>query len=195
MPRPGLLLALSLLLIPGCTTLQEFANLRNVDFDIQAVNQTYLAGIPMDDVRSESQLMTPMNGVRLANAIRTGELPLRFNLVLGAENPEANGVNARLLQFDWTLLLEGRETVSGVFNDPQVLAPGVTTRIPVGIELDLVRFFGDNLSDLADVALSVAGVGGRSREVALRIVPTVETPIGPIRYPEAITVVRAEVGR
>lgn len=184
-----------LLALSGCQTLQQFANLRNVEFGIDGVNETYLAGIGLDDVRSPEQLQTPMNALRLANALRNEELPLRFTLLLGAENPEANGVDARLVQFDWTLLLEGRETVSGVFNDPRTLAPGTTAQIPIAIELDLVRFFGDNLSDLVDVAMAVTGVGGRSREVALRIQPTIQTAIGPIRYPEPITVLRRDVGR
>ena len=42
--------------------------------------------------------------------------------------------------------------------------------------------------------LAEAGLGSRRTEVALRAVPTIDTPLGPIQYPGAITIVRRAVG-
>lgn len=192
MPRRSVFAAglLVLLLLPSCTTLGELAALRRVDFDIDRVADTYLAGIDVDRIRSYEDLR-PTDVGRLAGAVSRGELPLRFTLHLGAENPE-NNPQARLIRLDWTLLLDGTETISGVFDDERVLPPGRVTDIPITMELDLVRFFGRNLEELIDLALAVAGEG--EQEVALRARPTIRTPLGPITYPGELTILRRRVG-
>lgn len=91
---------------------------------------------------------------------------------------------------DWTLFLAGTETVSGIFDSPRVIEPGQTADIPIGIELDLMRFFGNNVRDLVDLALAVSGQPGHQTEVTLRFQPTIETSLGPMRYPTPITVTR-----
>lgn len=179
------------LLLGSCATLQEIANLRNVDFAIDNVSQTNLAGVDVQDVRSYNDL----NGgeiARLVAALTRGEMPLSFTLHVGATNPQENAVAARLVQLDWTLLLDNTETISGIFNDDRVIAPGASVDLPITMELDLVRFFGRNAQDLVELAAAVAGQG--SKEIALRAQPTVTTPIGPITYPSQITILRKNVG-
>ena len=180
------------LALPSCTTLQEIAALRNVDFDFERVDDTYLAGVDMTRVRSYSDLRAT-DIARLGSAAARRELPLQFTAVIEADNPESNPT-ARLVEFDWTLLLDGTETISGVFNDPTVIQSGFSADIPLTVELDLVRFFGDNLRDLVNVALAVSGQSSAATEVAFRIQPTIQTALGPIRYPSPITIVRADVG-
>ena len=120
-------------------------------------------------------------------------LELTVNLL--AENPAANSVDARLVRMYWTLLLQGRETLSGAFAEETVLRPGQPTDVPIAIRLNLVDFFDGNAHELAELALSLAGRGGPPPEVTLRATPVVETALGPIRYPQPITIVSREVGR
>lgn len=181
-------------MLGSCTTLQQVAALRNVDFEIDGVAQPFLAGIDLERVRSYNDLR-PMDVIRLTEAVSRRELPLTFTLLVGAENPESNSVAARMVRFDWTLFLEERETISGVFNREIYLAPGDPQQIPIDISLDLVQFFGENTRDLVELALAVTGQdGGVAKRVMLRATPTINTPIGPIRYPEPVTVVSATVG-
>lgn len=178
--------------LPSCTALNEIANLRNVDFDFGGTDDEYLAGIDLNRVRSYNDLRAT-DIARLGAAVATQELPLRFTLHLDATNPADNPANARLVQFDWTLFLDGTETVSGTYNQPRVITPGMTADIPVDIELDLVRFFGNNLRDLVELGLAVAGESSQSTEIRVALRPTIETPLGPMRYPGAINV-SARVG-
>jgi hypothetical protein len=46
-----------------------------------------------------------------------------------------------------------------------------------------------------NLALSLSGRGGAPTEVTLRATPTIETALGPIRYPRPITIVTATTGR
>lgn len=181
------------LLLGGCQALREVAQLRQVDFELGGVRDAVLAGVDLSAIRSYRDL-TPGAVIRLGSAIGEGRLPFRFVVNVQAENPEANGLTARLVELDWTLLLEDRETVSGTLDQNIVLPPGQVVTIPVDVELDLVEFFGDNLQDLVELALAVSGRGGEAKQVALRAVPTVQTPVGPIRYPRPITIVDREVG-
>lgn len=192
--RPGILLAFAALcLLPGCQTLRELSALRKVDFAIDHVAEVRLAGIDMSRVRSYDDLNLLDVG-RLTAALARKDLPLSFVLHLSAENPPENTVNARLARMEWTLLLEERETISGTFEREMVLAPGAPADVPIEVSLNLISFFEGNARDLAELALSLAGQGGQSKHIALRARPTIDTPLGPLAYPSAITIVSREVG-
>ncbi len=190
----ALLVPLALvMLISGCATLQQIAALRQVDFSLDRLSRLELAGVRLDDKRSYGDLGVA-DVTRLTLALAEGRLPLAFNLDVQGENPADNAADARLVRFDWTLLLDDRETVSGVFADEVVFRPGEPTTFPVQIELDLLEFFEGSARDLGELALSLTGQGGAPKNVALRAVPTVNTALGPIRYPGAITVLSTRVG-
>lgn len=195
--RPGRCLGIFLLvivagLLMSCQTLREVANLKDVNFRIDRTTDAQLAGVNLENLESYQDL-SGMDVARLGSSLSQGELPLSFTLHLEATNPETNSVNARLTQMDWTLLLEDEETISGAFDREVVLSPGAPEDIPLGIELDLVRFFDDNLQGLVGLATSVSGEGPPTN-VKLRVQPTVQTSVGPIEYPRPITVVSRDVG-
>ena len=186
-------LALAFMAGQGCQTLRELAALRFVDFAIDGVSNARLAGVEVNRIRSYRDL-TPTEMARLGSALARRELPFEFSLHVAARNPAENNVQARLVRMDWTLLLEDRETISGVLDQAYVIPPGGITDIPVQIELDLVKFFDRNLQDLVELALSVSGSGGEPKNVKLRALPTVDTPIGAIEYPQPITIVSRDLG-
>jgi len=195
--RPGpwaIFLAAGLLLtLSGCATLQELAALRNVDFTLDRLSDVELAGVDLSRVRSFNDLGMA-DAARLTLAVSRNELPLAFRLHLLARNPEENTTTARLVGMDWTLLLENRETLSGVFDGDIALPPGQPTDVPIAIRLDLLEFFDGSAQDLLELALSLTGQGGSPRNVSLRATPTINTALGPMRYPRPITIVSQEVG-
>ena len=189
-----LLLAAGLLLtLSGCATLQQLAALRNVDFSLDRLSNVELAGIDLSRVRSYNDLGMA-DAARLTLAVTRNELPLAFQLHLLAENPAENTTTARLVQMDWTLLLENRETLSGVFDGDVQLPPGEPTDVPIAISLDLLEFFDGSARDLLELALSLTGQGGSPKNVSLRATPTIDTALGPMRYPRPITIVSQDVG-
>ena len=194
-PRRGLiLLALSLpLTLSSCATLQQLAALRNVDFTLDRLSNVELAGIDLNRVRSFSDLGYA-DAARLTLAVTRNELPLAFQLHLLAENPAENTTTARLVKMDWTLLLQGRETLSGIFDGDVQLPPGEPTDVPIAMSVDLLEFFDGSAQDLLELALSLTGQGGSPKEVTLRAIPTINTALGPMRYPRPITIVSQEVG-
>jgi hypothetical protein len=157
------------------------------------VAQPALAGIDLRQVRSYSDLSAG-DVLRLTRAVAQRDLPFTFDLVLGAENPDGNGTNARLVNMDWRLFLDDRETISGTFDDEILLRPGEPRDVTIPIRLDLIEFFDRGARDVLELALAVAGQNGQPKRIRLEAQPTIDTALGPIRYPRPITVGDTEVG-
>jgi len=186
--------ALVAVAITGCATLQQIAALRSVDFQLDRVANIRLADVNISRIHSYSDLGLA-DATRVGAAVARRDLPLAFRLHLLAENPPENSVTARLVQMQWTLFLEDTETVSGEIEQEYELPPGHPTDIPVDVELDLFDFFERSGPDLIDLALNLAGAGGAPKQVSVRAVPTINTALGPITYPQPITIVTRTVGR
>jgi hypothetical protein len=173
-------------LVGGCATLQQIAALRRVDFDLDRVSGGRLANVDLSRVRSYDDL-TAAQIALIGIAIARKDLPLAFDLHVSAVNPADNQVTARLLAMDWTLFVENQETISGSLTHAFSLPPGDTVDIPIAMSLNLLDLFGAQSRPLIDVALAAAGAGGSPTRISLRASPTVDTPVGPIRYPQPFT--------
>lgn len=181
------LLAVAVLTASGCATLQEIANVARLDFRLDRLAGLRLAGVDLRSVESYEDL-SPVDIGRIALAVSREELPVEFVLDVEAVNAGADARRARLTRMDWTLLLEGREIITGRLDREYIVEAGSTTTIPVPVTFDLVEFFDGNAADLAELALSLADAGGSPRKVALRAVPTIDTSFGSFRYPEPILI-------
>jgi hypothetical protein len=182
----------SLLLLPamaGCATLQELAALHQVAFAFDRVSEVRLAGIALDRVDGWSQLTT-IDAARLVAAVASGNVPLDLVVHVRAENPSDNHVTARLVGLDWTFFVEDRKTVAGHVAGGLSLPPGQPVDVPVPVALNLSDYFHDGARDLFELALGIAG-RGNTRSIRLEATPTIETSLGPIRYPEPIVIERA----
>jgi hypothetical protein len=180
-------------MLVGCTTVQEIIALRSVDFQLDRVTEVRLGGIDLSHAQSSD--LSFSDGARVASALATRELPLSFRLNLLAQNPTSNRVTARLVRMQWTLFLEGTETISGQIAHAYELPPGQPTTVPIDISLDLLDFYERSGQDLIDLAMNLAGAGGSPKQVAIRAVPTIDTALGAISYPRPITIVSGSVGR
>jgi hypothetical protein len=184
-PRlPMALLLGSLLFLPGCATLASMAALAQVRFALGNVTHLRLAGVDLLQVRGYEDL-SALDAIRLGSAVAQGVLPLEVGMDVDATNPEGNP-EARLAALDWNLFLEGRETVGGRVADNLRLPPGATTPVPILARLDLLEFFDGSARDLVNLAAGLAGVGGEPVALRVEAMPTVETALGPVRYPRPL---------
>ncbi len=169
----------------GCATLRQIGALRQVDFSLAGASGSTLAGVSIQSIQSFNDL-TALQVARIASALSQGTLPFQTVLEVRASNP-ADNVQARLLKLDWTLFLNDRKTVSGELDQEYVLPPGQPVTVSVPVQLDLLEFFDQQLQQLVDLALAATGEGGPGK-VRLEATPSIETPLGPIRYPEPIRI-------
>ena len=184
---------LALAAVAGCATIRQLTALRRVDFSIAGVEDGRLAGVDLRRIASYDDL-GPLDIGRLALAVTRGDVPLDFRLMIRAENPADNHTAATVVKLAWTLLLDDRETIHGVLDTAVTMPPGETATIPLPMRVNLRQFFDGPARSLVNLAASFAGLGAHPTRIAVRAVPTIDTPLGPITYPGAITIVSRTVG-
>jgi len=180
------IMVLLMLLLPvSCASLKDVMNLAEVKFSFDHVSSVRVGGIDVMNVRSVREI----NMAKVARAtlmVTRGNLPLEMTVHVKTENPLINTVAATLVAMDWTLMLDGRKTISGTLNERVTLPAGQPQTIPLRFSLNMVEFFNEkNALDMLDLALAIAGENGKVPQgVALKIRPTIQTPLGVIRYRE-----------
>lgn len=183
---------LGLVALPSCTALQEIAALRTVSFTFASVSDVRLVGIPIGAGSSYSTLGLA-DAARLGAAVASRQAPIELVAHVSATNPPENKVTARLVQLGWTLFVEDRQALAGALDSPVAIAPGRTADVPLAVRFDLFELGGGRSRDLFDLALAIAGRGTVTKNLRLELVPTIESSLGPIRFPAPVVVSR-EVG-
>jgi len=179
----------SVLFLTACATLMTPADLSKVKFSLDRVSAVRVAGIDLMKIESLDELNMFQVG-RATMALSQNNLPLDLTLHLKSENPLANQVAARLLRMDWTLVLDGRDTISGTLEKHVQIAAGEAQDIPLNLSLNMLEFFDERSAmDMLDLALAFAAEDGAMPQgVALRIRPTIDTIFGPITYGKALLI-------
>ncbi|ATX82061.1 hypothetical protein Ga0123462_1197 [Mariprofundus ferrinatatus] len=180
---PIISMFLASLFLASCATMQHVSELSNVKFTLDRVSDVRIAGIDVMNFSDAQQLNVYQVG-RITLATARENLPLDITLHLKTENPVINQVAATLTRMEWTLMLDGRDTISGVLQDQITLQAGETSDIPLRLSLNMFQFFDEkNALDMLDLALAFAGEGGGIPQgVALKIRPTINTIFGPFTY-------------
>jgi hypothetical protein len=194
-PRVLGVVASSVLLLagPGCTALQQFAALRQVDFQFDRITDVKVAGVTTAGKDSYDDLSVT-DVARLAAAVALKRVPLEFVVHVRGENPSTNTVSARLMALGWDLFLDERPILDGDMKTGYTFEPGVPVDVPVAVGFDAYDMYEYAGKDLFELALSIAGVAGYQKDVRLDLEPTVDTDLGPIRYPKPITIRRSTGG-
>ncbi len=188
-------LALTLLaaVLAGCATLRQITALKRVDFSLAGVRDGRLAGVDLRRIANYDDL-SPLDVGRIALAVTRRDVPLECTVMVRADNPADNRAAATLVKLQWTLLLDDKETVSGVLDTTVTMPPGQTSYVPLPVRVNLRQFFDGPAQSLVNLAASVAGLSAQPTKIAVRAVPTINTPLGAITYPEPITIVSRTVG-
>ncbi len=192
-PRRQALAILLLAALSACATLQQIAALRQVAFALAGVQDGRLAGVPLARIASYQDLTAVEIG-RIALALARDDLPLAFRVDVRAENPAVNQATATMVRLAWSLYLDDKETINGVLDSSYALPPGQPVVIPLHMELNLRQFFNGPAESLVNLAAGLAGLRANPARIALRAVPSIDTPLGPMAYPSPITIVSRTVG-
>ena len=130
---------------------------------------------------------------RSNRAFASRNVPLDIVVHVRADNP-ADNPTARLLRMQWSMFLDDRQTVSGVLESANELPAGQATVVPVVARINLVEYVNGGVGDCIRLARALAGAPDTQAQLSLRATPTIDTPLGPITYPEPITIVKRDVG-
>jgi hypothetical protein len=196
----GLALAVTAVAGYGCAQLKQLSNaasnLGRLQFQLGNVQGFRLNGVDISRISQPSEV-SMLDMARLGQAIATKTMPVEFTLNVNARNPNTPTAGATatplyLSRLDWRLKIDGRETIAGVVNRQlEIPAGGQTTVIPLTMQLDLFKFFGDRgLNDMINLATAIGGASGSSSRLELLAKVQVTVPgIGPFTYPNEISIV------
>ena len=182
----------------SCSVLNTITNISRLQFKLGTVSQVQVNGISIQGKTSLSDF-SPFELLQLTGSVAQGSLPVSFIINVEAKNPnDGTGGYPRtdigLASFPWKLFIDGKETITGNLNNP-VNVPGVgeVTDIPLRVNVDLVKFFGDqDYKSLINLVFAIAGSKGYSSKLALYAQPTISTMIGNITYPSELKIVSTE---
>jgi hypothetical protein len=180
--------------LAGCGTMRGVSALRNVDFELDRVSDVRVAGVRVDGRHGGTDIPATETAV-LATAALSGHLPLECEVVVRASNPPSNSVTAELVRMDWTLLLDGRKTVGGRVARRYTIPPGESADVPVHVAVDLFEMLGRQMPTLLRLAAALSGDGHSPIDARLQLNPYLDTPLGSMRFPHAITVPLESVRR
>ncbi len=178
----------AVLVAAGCSSLQQLAALRQVGFALAGVSGGRLAGVDIGKIVSGTKLSMLDYG-KLTVALARQDVPLDFLVNVEALNPAENKVTAKMIRMGWALYLNDKETINGVVDTAVVMEPGKPVIMPMRMRVNLVQFFNGPAQDMVDLAAAVAGLNPDPTKISLKASPTIETPLGPLAYPNPITIV------
>jgi len=181
---------------------KEIVILQKCEFKLENIVNCKVAGIYIDMNNKISSIkdIPLLDAAKLVKAFNNKSFPVNFTLNLAIINPN-NGLNGTtktivtLENLDWTLLIGGVETISGIVNQ-SIEIPGsayTKTVIPLEMGVDLYEFFGDkDYESVISIALAIVGSGSSAGRLTLNGKPTISTPFGPIEYPNEIQIIEKE---
>lgn len=182
------------LVMAGCATLQQVVALRRVQFTFSNVSDVRVAGVSIESGASFTRLSLA-DAARLAAAVTAREVPLELVAHVSATNPKENTVRASMVGLDWQFFVEDRRMLAGALSRVVAIDPGVTADVPLDVRFDLLSLASGGARDLYDIAVAISGYGTMEKELRLELVPTIETPVGPMRFPSPIVVRRQPAPR
>lgn len=179
--------------LAGCATLSNLAALSQVAFSLASTQDGRLAGVSVARIAAYRDLSLLDVG-KLALAVARKDVPLDLQVNVLAANPAGNQTTATMAKLAWTLLVDNKETVSGVLDTVVTLPSGQPVTIPLRVRVNLYEFFGGSAESLLNLAAGLAGLNADPTRLTLRATPTINTPLGPITYPTPITIATRTVG-
>lgn len=176
--------------IAGCTAVRQMEAVRQLKFEFGGVSDVRIAGISINEGMTFKSLSV-LDAGRLAAAVVEKQVPLDLIVHVSATNPRENSVAARLVDLGWTFFVEDRQMLSGGLGSPVSIAPGATQDVPLTLRLDLLELQSGGARDLFDGALAIAGKGPVKKALRLELSPTIQTALGPMRFPAPVVIRRA----
>ena len=193
-----LFIVLLLLSNVSCSVFQTMNNIGRLKFKLGNVSNFTLSGITITN-KSKLADFNALDLLKLSSSFAQENFPVSFTLNVEAVNPNDGtggypSTNATLKSFEWRLLLDNKETVTGNIAQP-VTVPGTgqAAIIPLQVNMNLISFFKEKgYESLINLALNLGGKGGSASQITLYAKPVISTMLGDLSYPQELKIIDYE---
>lgn len=192
--RFGIAWFAALLLLPlfilGCSTKSDVDAFKEAKYDLAGIDAVNLNGVSLLN-KSDISDFSFSEAAQLFSAVSKNNLAATSTLGLQVTLPEGSKDRTMTVQqLKWQLLVDGKQAVSGLVNEPVELKDGLNT-ITVSSLVKLAEDKGRvDINQLLQLASLLNQHGGDKPAVSLQIKPTIQTSIGPLELPAYITVTK-----
>ena len=179
------------LLMSQCAVNKQISQAKTLGdcrYNLASADSVYLAGIDVRELRNV-QDFNPLKYPRLATGLLVRNVPLDVRLNLDITNP--TGRPAGINQFEYKILLTGKELFNGFVNQRIEVGSGMTTRVPFRLTTNAYQLITDASTRDAFTQL-VQNLSGSSNtqpsKLTIKLKPTLDLFGGQVNYPGYITI-------
>ncbi len=160
---------------------KEIKALSRCEFSICSVSDIKLAGIRIDE-RSDMNDFSFMDFAKLTSSMASGDLPLKFDVNLMIDNP--NAARAALNELEWILFIDEQEITQGELNK-RLEIPAMDSRtVPVKINLNILKIMtGNSANAVINFAMNLSGQSQDPSKVTLKAKPSIYIAGRAVAYP------------
>ena len=171
MKKKIFILATLLTLMIGC----ELLNMINCKYKVDSLSNPTWAGVNFANIKQLSDINI-VDGIKVAQAILNKDYNLKFDFNILAANQTENP--AKILGFDYRLLLNETELTNGESPLQYSIAPGQSTTIPIIMSVNIKDFIsGENIQNLVNLTTNLMKYGrGEPSDVTVQFAPYI--PVG-----------------
>lgn len=184
-----LLLLTVLVLSFGCKTRDDLQAFKEAKYSLAGIDKLHLNGVSLLD-KKRPEDFNFAEAAMLFTAFSDNNLAANSTLGLNVELEEGSKDRSMTVtQLKWQLLLNGKQTLSGLINEPVELRDGLNTisvKTPVLLAEENGKPNYNNLMGL----LTLLGNQDKAKrpEILLQIKPTIQTSVGPVEFPSFINI-------
>ncbi|MCT4664258.1 MAG: LEA type 2 family protein [Flavobacteriales bacterium] len=148
----------------SCEELKSIANLAtNCSYKVDNVKGYKIAGLDVGNKRSVKDFGI-MDGIKLTSLLVTKELPIEMVVNVGVDN---KGSASTISGLDWIALIDGKEMINGVIDQPVHIPANGHGQIPLTVKADLFKVFsGESGTKILETALTLLGVPANNGQSA-----------------------------
>lgn len=181
-----ILLCLTAITILGCGVnkqAQQIKALEQCTYRVVSATNTSVAGTDVQKLL-RNQDINLVSLPALAFGLLRKDVPLRSTLNLEITNPA--GAMAAINQFDYKVLINNQELMTGFVDQKVSIAGGQSIVVPVAVNLNIYQFIS-NQKVMSEISDFVKG-GNRKGLVTLKIRPSIMVGNTLVKYPGYISI-------
>lgn len=177
---------LLLVALNGCKSIFETKRMADCVYEFHSVEKITLAGVKVGSASKLKDLAFP-DLAKITQSYLSGTLPAKFTANISIQNP--NKKLAALEKMEWKMFVEDVEIVNGVMDKRVEIGAGLSTIMPIDVELNLMTLLKDeSKKELLNFALNLADAGGTPTKLSIKIKPSVRVGGVLIATPNFFTV-------